>query len=233
VFGYDGKAPKTFEVQLPSTAPKPLVISDEFEYDENRLALGWQWNHNPDPARWSVTERPGYLRLTTGHVTNSVEFARNTLTQRTEGPACAGTTVMDIAHMKPGDRAGLVALQYVFGSVGIQVEENGDRYVAMCVNGRANGGEGEITVERVRYEGDRIYLQIECRFDNGDSEDSEDIARFHYSSDGEIWHSIGEPLRLQYKLEHFMGYRFGLYNYAAKQTGGYVDYDYFRYEKLV
>ncbi|MDA3930286.1 MAG: hypothetical protein PF541_15155 [Prolixibacteraceae bacterium] len=25
-----------------------------------------------------------------------------------------------------------------------------------------------------------------------------------------------------------MGYRFGLFNYATKTTGGYVDFDYFR-----
>ncbi|MDQ0112578.1 glycoside hydrolase family 43 protein [Paenibacillus harenae] len=230
VLGQDGRAPQTFEVKLPSTSPKPLVISDEFDYDMNRLALNWQWNHNPDPDNWSVTERSGHLRLTTGHLANGVEFARNTLTQRTEGPACIGTTVLDIANMQPGDRAGLVALQYVFGSVGIQVDDNGERYVAMSVNGRADGSEGETTIERARYEGARIYLQIECQFDNGDRED---IARFRYSSDGENWHSIGGPLQLHYKLEHFMGYRFGLYNYATKQTGGFVDYDYFRYEKLV
>ncbi|WP_337102689.1 glycoside hydrolase family 43 protein [Paenibacillus sp. YIM B09110] len=230
VLGQDGRAPQTYEVKLASTSPKPLVISDEFDYDVNRLELNWQWNHNPDPDNWSVTDRSGYLRLTTGHLANSVEFARNTLTQRTEGPACIGTTVLDAANMQPGDRAGLVALQYVFGSVGIQVDGNGDRYVAMSVNGRADGSEGEITVERTKYEGTRIYLQIEFQFDNGDRED---IAHFRYSSDGEEWQSIGSPLQLHYKLEHFMGYRFGLYNYATKQTGGFVDYDYFHYKKLV
>ncbi|MGO4346945.1 glycoside hydrolase 43 family protein [Paenibacillus sp. MCAF9] len=230
VLGQQGKAPKTLEVKLPSSETKPLVISDEFDYGENRLALHWQWNHNPDNGKWSVTERPGCLRLTTGHITNSVEFARNTLTQRTEGPACVGTTVMDIKAMKPGDRAGLVSLQYAFGSVGIQVDDNGDFYVAMCVNGRVDDGQGEITVERVKYEGDQIYLQIECQFDNGDRED---IAWFRYSTDGVNWVVIGEPFHMQYRLEHFMGYRFGLYNYATKQAGGFVDFDYFRYVSLI
>lgn len=229
VFGIEGRVPQSFEVPLPSAVTNPLVISDDFDYSDNRLALQWQWNHNPDPTRWSVTDRHGFLRLTTGHLTNSLEFARNTLTQRTEGPACVGTTAMDISHMKPGDRAGLVALQFVFGSVGIQIEENGDRYVAMSVNGRADGGQGEVAVERVRYKGDHIYLRIECQFDNGNRED---IAYFRYSSDGETWRSIGEPLRMQYRLEHFMGYRLGLYNYATMQTGGFVDYDYFRYDKI-
>jgi hypothetical protein len=28
-------------------------------------------------------------------------------------------------------------------------------------------------------------------------------------------------------MEHFMGYRFGLYHYATKSPGGYADFDYF------
>ncbi|CAM4224043.1 beta-xylosidase [Paenibacillus endophyticus] len=227
VFGRNGKAPMSFEVSLPGSASKPLVISDEFAYTENQLALNWQWNHNPDHSRWSVTERPGYLRLATGQLARSIEFARNTLTQRTEGPACTGKTVMDITKMKPGDHAGLVALQYLFGAVGIEIADNGDRYVSMRINGRAEGAGGDIAVERIPYEGDVIYLKIEFQFSN-----SEDIARFYYSENGETWNAIGEALEMQYKLEHFMGYRFGLFNYATQEAGGYVDCDYFRYERL-
>ncbi|MGO4545431.1 glycoside hydrolase 43 family protein [Paenibacillus sp. 2TAB23] len=228
VFGRNGKVPRSFEVSLPSSSPKPLVISDEFVYTENHLALNWQWNHNPDHSRWSVTERPGYLRLATGQLARSVEFARNTLTQRTEGPACTGTTLMDITQMKPGDHAGLVALQYDFGAVGIEVADNGDRYVSMCISGRAEGSGSDIRIERIPYKGDHIYLKIEFQFFN-----SEDIARFYYSENGETWRAIGEALEMQYKLEHFMGYRFGLFNYATKRAGGFVDCDYFRYERLV
>ncbi|MEX1029088.1 MAG: family 43 glycosylhydrolase, partial [Paenibacillaceae bacterium] len=99
VFGVDGQVLKAFEAPLPNTVTKPLVISDEFEYTENKLALNWQWNHNPDNQLWSVTVWPGHLRLTTGHLARSVEYARNTLTQRTEGPVCSGVTVMELAHM--------------------------------------------------------------------------------------------------------------------------------------
>jgi hypothetical protein len=38
---------------------------------------------------------------------------------------------------------------------------------------------------------------------------------------------------MRYTLDHFMGYRIGLYNYATKQPGGYVDFDYFRYSKSI
>ncbi|MDQ0253271.1 beta-xylosidase [Evansella vedderi] len=223
MIGVDGKAPKEFETTMPASSHSPLVISDEFDHKENKLALNWQWNHNPDNNLWSFVKRPGYLRLETGHLTNSILQARNTLTQRTEGPTCTGTTLMDITNMKPGDHAGLVALQNTFGTVGIQVTENGENYITMCVN-RGDGSE-EI-VEKKPIQEKHIHLKIEFNF-----EDSIDIAKFYYSSNGEDWLGIGKPLKMKYTLDHFMGYRIGLFNYATTQIGGYVDFAYFHYEK--
>jgi len=40
--------------------------------------------------------------------------------------------------------------------------------------------------------------------------------------------TIGGALRLNLALHHFMGYRFGLFNYATKTAGGYADFDFFR-----
>ncbi|WP_372490047.1 hypothetical protein [Chitinophaga sedimenti] len=33
---------------------------------------------------------------------------------------------------------------------------------------------------------------------------------------------------MAYTIPHFMGYRFGLFNYATKTAGGYADFDYYR-----
>ncbi|WP_339217315.1 glycoside hydrolase 43 family protein [Paenibacillus sp. FSL W7-1279] len=224
VFGIEGKVPERFEVDLPQAVAKPLVISDEFEYESNKLALNWQWNHNPDYRLWSVTERPGFLRLTTGSLSPAgVLQARNTLTQRTEGPACTGTVLLDTGHMKPGDHAGLVALQSHFGTVGVKVAENGDKFIAMSVN---DGSGREKELETVRYPGREVHLRIDFDFEN-----SKDVASFHYSVDGADWMPIGGELNMRYTLDHFMGYRIGLYYYATRQTGGHADFDYFRYEK--
>lgn len=223
IFGVDGKVPERFEANLPPFEAKPLVISDEFDYSEDKLALQWQWNHNPDPANWSVTANPSHLRLTTGRIARNVELARNTLTQRTEGPTCKAETVMDIGQMKPGDRAGLVALQHFYGTVGIHVLDNGERQVTMCIRGEEGD---EQVVEAVSWKGDRIWLKMEFDFRN-----NTDTVLFYYSDDGAAWKTIGEPLKLRYTLHHFMGCRIGLFNYATKETGGYVDFDYFHYER--
>ena len=34
-------------------------------------------------------------------------------------------------------------------------------------------------------------------------------------------------VKMKYDIPHFMGYRFALFNYATKNTGGYVDFDFF------
>lgn len=223
MIGADGKVPERFEVDLPAGTAKPLVISDDFDYPDNKLALNWQWNHNPDNRLWSVTARPGYLRLISGQTADSVLKARNTLTQRTEGPACSGSARLDVSGMKPGDHAGLVALQNRFGTVGVRIAENGDRRVVMSVN---DGSGGEEPIESIRWDGDVIDLKIEFDYEN-----SVDLARFYYSADGTEWIRIGRTLDLKYTLDHFMGYRIGLYYYASVETGGCADFECFRYDK--
>jgi len=68
-------------------------------------------------------------------------------------------------------------------------------------------------------------LKAKCDFTN-----LVDTAQFYYSLDGKEWKSIGNTLHMSYSLSHFMGYRFGLFNYATKVTGGYVDFNWFRIE---
>ena len=222
MIGVNGKALKQFEIDLPCSLEKPLVISDVFDYQEDRLKLNWQWNHNPDNALWSVTKRPGYLRLQTGHIANSVVQARNTLTQRTEGPACSCSTLMDVSHIKPGDWAGLVALQGTFGTIGVRLSDNGEKFVVMSVK----GDDREKIVEEKPFQNTAVYLKIDFNF-----EDSIDLADFSYSENGEEWLSIGSTLNMKYSLDHFMGYRMGLFNYATVRTDGYVDFAFFHYKK--
>src|SRR5699024_12349528 len=66
---------------------------------------------------------------------DALPISRNTLTQRTEGPACSGVTFMDTSNMKSGDYAGLIALQSNFGTIGVQVDSNGEKYITMTTNG--------------------------------------------------------------------------------------------------
>lgn len=219
ILGVNNKVPETLNLPANKGLKPGIVTSDEFsrKKGEPTLPLVWQWNHNPDNKLWSLNARKDYLRLTTGRIDTGFLQARNTLTQRTIGPACVGSTLLDVSHMKDGDFAGLGLLQKNYGLVGIKVVGNNKSIVMI------NAGKGSPTVvQQIPLTEQRVYLKAECDFTN-----RKDVANFFYSLDGEKWEAIGSSLNMTYTLPHFMGYRFGLFNYATKETGGHVDFDYF------
>ena len=219
VLGVDGKAPMTLDIDDKEEGLANIVASDEFNRKPgDPLPLAWQWNHNPDNRFWSIGERSGYLRLTTGRVDKDVLGARNMLTQRTFGPVSAAITKIEVAQMKDGDCAGLIALQRRYGFVGVRME--GDSKSIVMVSAQSNRRE---EVESIPLTQPIVYLKIDCDF-----RDRTDKAYFYYSLDGGMWIKIGSVLQMAYTLPHFMGYRFGLFNFATKTSGGFVDFDFFR-----
>ena len=218
--GINGKVPETLDLPASKGLIPGIVASDEFtrKKKDAALPLVWQWNHNPDNSLWSVSERKGYLRLKTGRIDTDFLSARNTLTQRTIGPVCSGTTSMDVSDMREGDFAGLALLQKKYGWIGVKYE-NGVKKIVM-VSAQTDKPE---EVESLPLNQNTVFLKAECDFT-----DKKDIADFYYSLDGKKWTKIGSQLKMAYTLPHFMGYRFGLFNYATKTPGGYVDFDYFR-----
>ena len=231
VLGVDGKAPMTLDIDDNEEGLGNIVASDEFNRKPgDPLPLAWQWNHNPDNRFWSIGHRSGYLRLTTGRVDKDVLGARNTLTQRTFGPVSSATTKIDVANMKDGDYAGLIALQRRYGFVSVKMDGDSKSIIMVSAKtdrpnqrGRRNQPSQPVEIESVPLSQSTVYLKIDCDF-----RDRTDKAYFYYSLDGETWTKIGSVLQMVYTLPHFMGYRFGLFNFATKMSGGFVDFDYYR-----
>lgn len=223
VFGDNGKVPRKMPIPIQGLDEQEKIIaSDEFTINSKNpnagLSLVWQWNHNPDNKHWSLTARPGYLRLMNGSISTNIFDARNTLTQRTYGPKCSGNIAMDVKQMKDGDVAGLAAFQENYGFVG--VKKDGDSKFIVMEKGSSKATE---ELERIPVSQDTVYFKIDFDFKN-----QIDKAYFSYSLDGVHWTKIGNTLQMEYTIPHFMGYRFALFNYATKVTKGYVDIDYFR-----
>jgi len=217
VFGIDGKVPHHMKLPSLGKVNDNLIVSDEFN-PGTTLPLAWQWNHNPVNSLWSLEERAGYLRLKSGEICNGLLEARNTLTQRTLGPVCAGTIAVDVTNMRDGDFTGLAALQEWYGYVGIKMV-GGIKYIIMV---NASSGQA-VEVEIINTERNRIYLGVDFDFDGPDT------ARFYYNYDELNWNPIGDTLKMQYRLSHFTGYRFALFYYSTANIGGFVDFDYFRF----
>jgi len=225
ILGENSKVPETLDLSANKSLIPNIVNSDDFtrKRGEKDLPLVWQWNHNPDNSLWSVKERKGYLRLKTARIDSSFVQAKNTLTQRTFGPECSGATLVEVSKMKEGDIAGLSLLQKEFGFVAVKVEKDSKKIV---MTSAVKGIPKEI--ESVSINQDKVYLKAACDFKK-----NADTGRFYYSLDGKKWVSIGNSIKLPYTLPHFMGYRFGLFNYATKNIGGFADFDYFHIDNKI
>ena len=113
--------------------------------------------------------------------------------------------------------AGLGALQKKYGFVGVKRE--GETKSLIMVSAESDTPQ---ELQSVPLNQDTVFLKIDCDF-----KDRTDKATFFFSLDGQKWTAIGKPLQMSYTLPHFMGYRFALFNYATKNAGGFVDFDYF------
>jgi beta-xylosidase len=119
--------------------------------------------------------------------------------------------------MKDGDCAGLMLLQKKYGWIGVKMASGTKSIVVVS----AESGTA-VELGRVPLNQDRVYLKAECDFRN-----RSDKGYFYYSLDGKSWKQIDAVLQMAYTLPHFMGYRFGLFNYATQQAGGHADFDFF------
>ena len=216
-----------------SNYTRGIVCSDEFS--SSKLGLHWQWNHNPIDKAWSLTERPGFLRLKTNRVVPNLYLAPNTLTQRMEGPTCSGFVCLDLSKMKDGDRAGLTAFN---GDSGVlTVKKNGkkltlemsEQKVSLTDREKAVTDVAEKVIETIDLKQPKVWLRIDGDFQPKHG----DAANFFYSLDGEQWTQIGtKNYRMVFDYRRFfMGSKFAIFNYATKKAGGYVDVDFFRYSK--
>jgi len=105
VMGADGEPVELWsKPRLPPCPPGLPATSDPWE---GPLGWQWQWNHNPVDEAWSLTERPGWLRLKSLEAP-TLRAARNTLTQRLMGPRGRVEVDLDGAGMAEGQVAGLV-----------------------------------------------------------------------------------------------------------------------------
>ncbi len=229
----NGKVPAHGETPLkPAPVAQRIVEGDDF--GNAKLKMNWQWNHNPLNEYWSLTDRPGYLRLRTNRLAGNLYAARNTLTQRMEGPACKGVVSFDLSQMKDGDVAGFAAFNGHSGLLSV-VREGDKKYLTMSTNvvNLSDREKAILNVEaveqgRVELTQDIVYLRID-----GDFHLNQDIATFYYSLNNKQWTKIGKDFKMQFDYRKlFMGTRFAISNYATKEAGGYVDVDFFDYEQL-
>lgn len=219
-----GRVPAMARKPVQGQPPQQPATSDEF--DAPQLGLQWAWNHNPDDSRWSLTERPGFLRL---KATRSSGFwtARNTLTQKGQGPYSRVEARLDLAGLQPGDRCGLGTLGKV--NAGIAAVRGDDGALALERHTLVDNGDRQAATvlpgPRAELAGSDVVLRLEMDFEH---------ARGTLSWQSPAgWQALGDEFELIYdwRTGTFQGPQAALFcfNTTAGGKAGQVDVDWFRF----
>lgn len=160
-----------FPVRVPQT-------SDEFSSPV--LGPQWEWNHNPDDDHWSLTARPGFIRLTAMPATDLLH-ARNTLTEMMQDPAFELTVRLDTTCMRNGQHAGLSMFSSKPSGVAVIEKEDKRRLVFFAQSTETEGPpltDGPILL--------RVHIEQET-------------ATYSYSLDeGRTFQQLGQPSRIYF-----------------------------------
>ncbi|MDP4208819.1 MAG: family 43 glycosylhydrolase [Bacteroidota bacterium] len=220
VVGVNGKGVATYKKPNVGKEYPVTVLPTNDNFRDYRLGLQWGWNHNPDNSKWSLTERPGFLRLKTVSVVDSLVRAKNTLTQRILGfPSdldhSYGTIKMHISKMQEGDVAGLAVYQDPHAYIGVKVISGQKTLVIMNAGVQVTGPAVTDSV---------VYLRAVANYNTSK-------ASFYYSTDNITYTKLGNDLGMKFQLSVFTGNKFCLFNFPTVQSGGQVDIDWFSTEK--
>ena len=203
--------------------PTPAFVHDD-NFNSGKLNTEWQWNHVPDDTKWSLSEKPGVLRL---HSLPAASFylARNSLCQRPPAPESIMTVELDTSGMIAGDTAGLGLLSTPYAWIGVVKSAEGT--TLQMVQGTTGGGRrgGPPVLPTItptigsNNPPKRVWLRVHCNFDT-------DQAIFSWSADGRDFAPLGNPFTTTFQLTTFQGVRPALFHYnAPEKPGGYVDFD--------
>jgi beta-xylosidase len=213
-FGLPGNLKRTPSIWVKPNTGHTEPISSPYDRSDDfsgpKLQAVWQWNHLPDDSKWSLKERPGYLRL---HSLAAKDFwwARNSLTQRAIGPESIVTTELDASGLEPGDVAGLALLNLPFAWVGVAHDDGG--YTV------ENYDQTTGSTVRERLSNARVWLRVHCDFDT-------EISTFSYSANGTDFKPIGGEFKTVFQLTTFQGVRFALFHFnTGEKPGGQADFN--------
>ena len=199
---------------IPAVGGNGCRIATTDHFDGKEISPQWQWNYQPREDKYSLTERPGWLRLKAFRPLkpNNLKSAGNTLTQRSfRTPSNTVTTKLDISGMADGQRCGLC--HFSISNAGIGIVAEGDR---RNIEYRENDSISHLSP----VDTDDIWLRTEWGLDG--------IATFSYSLDGHEFISFGSPYQMRWG--HYRGDRIGIYCFNDNSDSGYVDVDYLIYD---
>jgi alpha-N-arabinofuranosidase len=193
-------------------------------FDGGRLAFCWNFIRTPREAFWSLTERPGFLRLRLRPERISERVNPSFAGRRQQHRDFNARTVMEFTPAGPNECAGLALLQncdFQYRLV-LTRSESGRAVVRLLKRAK---GEETLVAERPASPG-RTYFKVEAR--------GQDYG-FYAAAEPEAWQPVAE--RVDGRILStpvaggFVGAYIGLYASSnGSPSGNVADFDWFEYQ---
>ncbi|MBB5066287.1 beta-xylosidase [Granulicella mallensis] len=130
---------------MPRSSIHPALFQTTDDFNAALLSPKWEWFFQPKPDAWSLTERPGYLRL---HALRPLDQENHLLKSPdilTQRPFRVNNNVavvkIDIGHMVDGQKSGLCFLGRTYASMDV-IRKDGKSSFSFDNNGQAIHGPG-------------------------------------------------------------------------------------------
>ena len=171
----------------PNLPEYDVELADSDEFNTENLGLQWFFHTKPDFSNesWSLTKRPGFLRIKTkqGDISSDNSLS-NVFLQRVTAKKFEFTTLLDFDAKENNEKAGL----HMYHDPGMNF------WLASSINsgekifevGKYNNGKKTVLWTVTNKIGSKVFLKIEV---NG-----EETARFFFSEDGNNWEQLGEEI---------------------------------------
>ena len=215
-----GEPMKVCEKPSVRVTPIPSAPQTSDNFDDNHLAVQWQYNHNP--VKENISFADGWLKLRSMKA-EKLKYSLNQLTQKLMGFSGSVVTLIDYNEMRNGDCAGIEAAGSKHLGVGVTVTDNGGAPVAYAYvdNNGALENKKELPVSA----NGRVYLMYQYDAANNRHQ-------FSYSTDGRNFHALGDSY--ENGEGDWKGVRTGLYHYNVeadeeKYPCGTAMFDFFEY----
>lgn len=209
-----------------------LEASDDFEKPE--LNLMWQWLGNPKDSFYSLTEKPGTLRLycvnPSGKEDAILWEEANVLTQKLVCPFFTAETKLVLDGLVEGTQAGMTMMGGDYAYLGVRVVK-GSKMLVLSVSSDTDEGKQEksATLEVLPETQEAVYLRFVMEEGgNGVS------FRMFYSLDGTDYKEEGTHSHFMPSDHTWVGAKIGLFaNTLGKaEQGGYGDFSYIHVEAI-
>ncbi len=222
------------EMKCPTLPLVPLTqdpVKEEFNFTKRSapkdsyhslgLPMGWMSLCNPDYAKYSLTDRKGWLRLHPSTTDLSETASPTFIARRQTELTFSATALLDLSHLCEGMQAGITAYAAPLNHYDV-VAERRDGKVFIKSNVRL--GQTSHVEKEIPLTGDLAYLRITSDKD------------FYYmmaSSDGVNFTQLA---KMEYRflstetIGGFTGVMLGLFAQCSQEAiNGYVDIDWFEY----